>query len=82
MVSSGDDETDAAGLHERCVHRGHSATMGQADQERHGAGSIPTRLMPPPVTCGSLTAASAPGLNHKLRGAPKTAHLRLRRLPT
>jgi hypothetical protein len=37
MFRSEDDETGAAELHERLVHRGHSAATSQADQERHGA---------------------------------------------
>jgi hypothetical protein len=37
MFSSEEYETGAEGLHERFVHRGHSAAIGQADQERHGA---------------------------------------------
>ena len=37
MFSSEDDETGAAGLHERCGHRVHSVAIGQADHERHGA---------------------------------------------
>jgi hypothetical protein len=36
MCSSEDDETGAAGRHEWCVHRGHSAAIAQADHERHG----------------------------------------------
>ena len=36
MCSSEDDATGAAGRHKRCVPRGHSAAIAQADQDGDG----------------------------------------------
>jgi hypothetical protein len=56
MFRCEDYETGAEGLHERFVHRVHSAAIGQADQERYGA--TPGISQPGSCLCQSPAARS------------------------
>ena len=56
MFRCEDYETGADGLHERFVHRVHSAAIGHADQESHGA--APEISQPGSCLCQSPAARS------------------------